>query len=50
MGCETDGCIMATAFDFRDTNKNFKILSDYIYTNNPEISNDEIWKLLKRNF
>jgi len=50
MGCETDCCIMATAFDFRDANKNFKILSDYVYTNNSEISNDEILKLLKRNF
>jgi hypothetical protein len=25
-------------------------LSDYVYTNSSEISNDEILKLLKRNF
>lgn len=50
MGCETDCCIVATAFDFRDQGKNFKILSNYVYTNNSEISNDDILKLLKRNF
>jgi len=50
MGCETDCGIMATAFNFWDDNKNFKILSDYVYTNNSEISNDEILNLLERNF
>lgn len=50
IGCETDGCVMATAFDLWDENKNFKILSNYVYTNNSEVSNDEILKLLKWNF
>jgi len=50
IGCESDSCIMATAFNFWDKKINFKILSDYIYTNNSEVSNDEILKLLKRNF
>lgn len=50
MGCESDACILATAFDLWDKNVNFKILSNYIYTNNPDISEDMMLSLLNRNF
>ena len=50
MGCESDACILATAFDLWDKNVNFKILSNYIYTNNSGISEGMVLSLLKRNF
>ena len=50
MGCESDACVLATLFDLWDNNIDFKVLSEYIYTNNSKISRDTVLNLLKRNF
>lgn len=50
IGCDSDACIMATAFYLWDNNIDFNILSEYVYTDNKEVSNETIIKLLKRQF
>ena len=50
VGCDSDACVLATAFKLWDAGYNFRILTDYIYTTAEEYSNEDIIKILKRNF
>lgn len=50
VGCDSDACIMATAFRLWDEGYNFRILTDYIYTTSEEYDNKDVIKILKRNF
>lgn len=50
VGCDSDACVLATAFKLWDRGYNFRILSDYIYTTADEFDNETVLKLLKRNF
>lgn len=50
VGCDSDACVLATAFRLWDEGYNFRILTDYIYTTTKEYSNENIIKLMKRNF
>jgi hypothetical protein len=49
VGCDSDACILATAFNLWDKEYDFRILSDYVYTTG-KIDNRTIIKVLKRNF
>lgn len=50
VGCESDACIMATAFSLFDKGYDFIIKSEYIYTTAKTFSNGQIVEILKRNF
>lgn len=53
VGCDADACIMATAFRLWDEGYNFRLLTDYIYTNADEtygITKDVWLNMMLRNF
>lgn len=50
IGCDSDACILSTAFSLWDKNYNFNIFSEYIYTTATDFTNDDVLKILKRNF
>lgn len=50
IGCETEACVMATAFNLWDAAVDFKILSDLVYTNATEYDNETAIKILKHSF
>ncbi len=50
IGCDSDACVMATAFTLWDNNVAFKILKDYVYTTSKEYNNDVVIKMMQRNF
>lgn len=50
MGCDSDACVLATAFSFWDKGYSFRILSDLVYTTADGFDNETIVKLMKRNF
>lgn len=50
VGCDSDACVMTSAFRLWDESYNFKILTDYIYTTAKDFDNADVIKLLKRNF
>lgn len=50
VGCDSDACIMATCFTLFDNEYDFRILSNYIYTTSSDFSNEDVLKILKRNF
>lgn len=50
IGCDSDACVLATAFTLWDNKADFRILGDYLYTSSDELKNEEILKIYKRNF
>lgn len=50
IGCDSDACIMAICFQLWDLGIDFKVLTGYIYTSAREISDDDVIKIMKRNF
>lgn len=50
VGCDSDACIMATAFNLFDAGYDFSILSEYIYTSTNRFENETVIKMMKRNF
>ena len=50
IGCELDACIMAVCFQLWDAGIDFKVLTDYCWTNNKETRRETIIDLLKRQF
>lgn len=50
IGCDSDACIMATCFTLFDKGYNFKVISNYIYTSSKDFSDEDVFKILKRNF
>ena len=50
IGCNIDSCVLATCFNLWDDNINFKILKDYVYTNNTKYSWKDIEPIYIRNF
>lgn len=50
IGCDSDACIMAICFQFWDLGYNFNILSNSIYTTSSNYTNEDVKKLLRRNF
>jgi hypothetical protein len=49
VGCDSDACVMATAFGLWDKGYNFRVLSKYVYTTG-EVDNDTVIKVMRRNF
>ena len=49
IGCDTDACLLACCFQLWDTHKNFRVLTDYIYSVG-DVDGDYALRLLKRNF
>ena len=47
IGCNTDGCILATAFKLWDENYSFHILKDYVFTTNTQINTKQLMLLMK---
>lgn len=50
IGCDSDACVLATCFYLWDKEIEFKVLTDYIYTNSKTFSNEVVIELMKRNF
>jgi len=50
VGCDSDACVMATAFLLFDKGYDFIIKSEYIYTTSKTFSNEQVVEILKRNF
>ena len=50
IGCDSDACVLATAFSFWDKGYNFRILSDLVYTTADGFDNETVIKLMRRNF
>ena len=50
VGCDSDACVLATAFELWDKGYNFRILTDFIYTTANDFTNEDVIKLIKRNF
>ncbi len=50
IGCDSDACIMATAFLLFDKGYDFIIKSEFIYTTANKFKNEQIIEILKRNF
>lgn len=50
VGCDADACVLATAFSIWDSNNDFRILSDYIYTTSNDFSKEDVLKIMRRNF
>lgn len=50
IGCDDKSGIMANCFALWDNNIDFRILSEYIYTNNDDFSGDVLNKYMKRHF
>ena len=50
IGCDSDACVLAIAFNLWDQGAEFKVLSDLVYTTATDFSNDDVLKIMKRNF
>lgn len=50
IGCDDKSGVMANCFALWDSNIDFRILSEYIYTNNSDISVEILSKYMKRHF
>lgn len=50
IGCDSDACVMAICFQLWDLGYNFNILSNNIYTTSSNYTNEDVKKILKRNF
>lgn len=50
VGCEADSSILAVCFQLWDLGYNFKVLSDYIFSNHSLYSTDTIKLILNKNF
>lgn len=50
IGCDSDACVLATCFYFWDKKIDFKVLTEYIYTNSKLFSNEDVISLMRRNF
>ena len=50
IGCDSDACVMATAFALWDMDLDFKIVTDLIYTTAEDIDNKVVLQMMRRNF
>ncbi len=50
IGCDSDACVMATAFALFDGGYKFSILSDYIYSSENEEYNKAALDIMRKNF
>ena len=50
MGCDSDACILATAFLLFDGNYDFRILCDHIYSSGGSVMHDQAINILRRQF
>lgn len=50
VGCDSDACVLATAFRLWDEGYNFRILTNYIYTTAKKYTNKDIIRVFRRNF
>ena len=50
IGCDTDACILATAFKLFDENYEFRVLSDYCFSSGGKEVHDSAVEIMKRNF
>lgn len=49
IGCDTDGCVLASLFEFFDNGYNFKVLNEYCYSSGGEQYNNIAEQIIKRN-
>lgn len=50
VGCDSDACVLATAFKLWDSGYNFRILTEYVYTTAEDFNNETVIKIMRRNF